>query len=127
MDVHILTMRYLTLDKLHGILKFPAFEMYYINIHTIATNDLSDLQIYNTDLNNIELLKYRICRNIIIHDNWIVKQKHIDEFDRMALEYNSALSQNDLFKAFNHLPGNRLLNSELNINKFIRLVNRFYP
>lgn len=79
----------------------PIFEKYFIYIYSLYEGYLENIGDSDKDKQDIDLLRYRIFRNGIVHNLGLIKQSHIDEFDRKAKEYNPNLTQNELDNLFN--------------------------
>lgn len=84
----------------------PIFEKYFIYMYSLYEGYLENIREQDKDKKDIELLRYRIFRNILTHDLGIVKQRHINEFERKAKEYNP--KDRDLDNLFNYKPGARI-------------------
>ncbi len=104
--------------------QLPIFEKYYLFVYTQYEHYLSDNASQNgADKNDIELLRYRIVRNVLVHNNKIVLQRDIDEFDRLAKQYNPTLTENDLMQKFNYRANAELSLLEFGPDMLLRFKN----
>lgn len=91
----------------------PIFEKYFLFMYTLYEQFLADNSAKDKDKSNVDLLHYRIVRNILVHNNKIVKKDNVKEFDELAKKYDPSLTEQDLKRKFNYKEG-----AELSILEF---------
>lgn len=120
-----------TLDEaIKRLKKLPFFEKYFLFAYTLYEQYLTDNQDKDKDKKNVELMRYRIIRNILAHSNKIVRQEDIYRFDQLAKQYDSSLRQTDLDKKFSYKPGAELSLLEFvpdSLRNFTKLLENLLP
>lgn len=120
-----------TLDEaIKRLDELPVFEKYFLFIYTLYEQYLADNNDRDKDKNNVDLMKYRIIRNVLIHNNKIIRKEDVDEFDRLAKQYDPSLQQTDLDNKFNYKPEAELSLVEFSpdsLRNFSELVKNLLP
>lgn len=102
-------------EAIERLKELPIFEKYFLFAYTLYENYLSDNSDFDKDKNSVDLLRYRIIRSILVHNNKTVRQSDIDEFDKLAKKYDQSLSSGRLKKLFNYRNGAKLSLFEFDI------------
>jgi len=85
--------------------RLPTLEKYFIYIYSLYEGYLETIGDRDKDKGDINLLKYRIFRNVLVHNLGIIKQKDIDEFNKKAKGYNPNLTRREIDRLFGCLEG----------------------
>jgi hypothetical protein len=85
--------------------RLPLTPKYFIYIYSLYEGYLETIGDNDKDKKDLNLLKYRILRNVIIHNLGIIKQKNINEFNKRAREYKQNITQGELNRLFDYTDG----------------------
>lgn len=95
-------------DAISRMGDLPIFEKYFLFIYTLYENYLTSNNNSDKDKKSLDLLRYRVIRNILVHNSKVVDQDSIDEFEKKAKQYDPSLTQDSLNTLFNYRVGAKI-------------------